>query len=54
VIEVDYGKNCYSFGHLACYYHSQIKIGKKKRIKYKDNTNNVNNLKEKESLIVLD
>ena len=33
---------------------SQRIIGQERKIKYKNNTNNRNNLKEKESLVVLD
>ena len=56
VTEVDYGSNYYSckrFGYLVRHCKNQRIIGQGKRIKYEDNSNERDNLKEKESLVVL-
>jgi len=54
---VDRKRNCYSceeFGYLVwnCRNHEVIDSGR--RIEYRDNGNNSNNLKEEENLVVLD
>jgi len=57
IIDVDRERNCYSceeFGHLARNCKNQSIIDQERRIEYKDNMNNVNNLKEEKSLVVLD
>jgi len=57
VINVDKGRICYScegFGYLARNCRNWGIVGQKRRMGYKDNLNNLNNLKEKESLVVLD
>ena len=56
VIEVDCGRNYYSykgFGYLVRHCKYQRIMGQGKRIKYKNNSNKRNNLKKKESLVVL-
>jgi len=50
-------RNCYScreFGHLARNCKNQSIVDQERRIEYKDNMNNVNNLKEEESLVVFE
>ena len=57
VMDVDREKNCYNcrgFGHLAQNYRNWEIIDQGRRIEYSDNSNNMNNLKEKENLVVLD
>ena len=57
IIDVDREINCYScggFGHLARNCKNQSIVNQERRIEYKDNINNVNNLKEEETLVVLD
>ena len=57
MMDVDRERNCYScrgFGNLVKNYRNQEIIGQGKRIEYGNNVNTLNNLKEKESLIVLD
>jgi len=44
-------RNCYSYGILDIW---QGIVGQEKRIKYRNDSNNWNNLKENESLVVLD
>ena len=46
--------NCGGFGHLERNCRNWGIIGQGRRIKYRDNRNTLNNLKEKESLVVLD
>ena len=56
-MEVDRERNCYScgeFGHLVWNCRNQKRIGQERKIEYRDNRNNSNNLKEKENLVVLD
>jgi len=56
-MKVDRRRNCYScgrFGHLAWNCRNWRIIGQEKRIEYRDNRNNLDNLKEEENLIVLD
>jgi len=53
---VNRGRNCYScggFGHITRNCRNQEIVGQGRRIEYRDN-NNLNNLKEKENLVVLD
>ena len=55
-IDVDQERNCYScegFKHLARNCRDWRMVGQEKRIKYEDNCNTRDNLKEEESLIVL-
>ena len=57
MMDVDRERNCYScrgFGNLVKNHRNQEIIGQGKRIEYGNNVNTLNNLKEKESLIVLD
>jgi len=56
VIDVDRKRNCYScggFGHLVWNCRNQKIISQEKRMEYRDNVNNVSNLKKKENLVVL-
>jgi len=46
--------NCGGFEHITRHCRNWRRINERRRIKYRDNLNNVNNLKEKESLVVLD
>jgi len=55
-MNINYGRNCYScgrFGHLTrnCINWRIVKQGR--RMEYGDNCNTRDNLKEKESLVVL-
>ena len=55
-IEMDKRRNCYNcerFGYLAWNCKNQRIVGQRRRIKYEDNLNSINNLKEEESLVVL-
>jgi len=55
-MEVDRERNCYScggFGHLLQNCRNQKRIGQGRRIEYRDNKSNSNNLKEEEILVVL-
>ena len=55
-MEVDHRRNCYSCGgfrHLGKYYRNQRIVGQGRRIEYGDNCINMDNLKEKENLVVL-
>jgi len=55
-IDINRGGNCYSygkFGHLVRNCRNWNIVGQRKRIEYEDNINNMNNLKEKKSLVVL-
>ena len=57
VINVDRRKNCYSyrdFGYLVWNCKNWGIVGQERRIEYRNNLNNTNNLEEKESLIALD
>jgi len=57
VMDVNRKRNCYScggFGHLVWNCRNQKIIGQEKRMEYRDNVNNVSNLKKKENLVVLD
>jgi len=55
-MDVDRERNFYScegFVHLARNYRNQSLVDQERRIECRDNLNTSNNLKEKESLIVL-
>jgi len=57
VIEVNRKRSCYSyggFGYSVRNCRNQRIIGQEKIIKYRNNENTLNSLKEKESLVVLD
>ena len=57
VIDMNRERNCYScrgFSHLARKCKNQSIVDQERRIEYKDNMNNMNNLKEEKSLVVLD
>ena len=57
MINIDKRRNYYNCGGsepMVRHCKSQRIIGQERKIKYKNNTNNRNNLKEKESLVVLD
>ena len=57
IMDVDRERNCYSyegFGHLAQNCRNQEIVGQERRIEYRNNVNTMNNLKEKENLVVLD
>ena len=56
-IKADRERNCYSyggFGYLAQSCRNQKRIGQERKIEYGDNGNNLNNLKEKKNLVILD
>ena len=56
-MDVDRKRNCYSyegFGYLTRNYKNQDIVGSERRIEYGDNLNIRNNLKEEESLVILD
>ena len=46
--------NCREFSHIVQNCRNQRIVGQKRRIKYRDNLNTMNKLKEKENLVVLD
>jgi len=55
-IDVDRRRNCYNlkiFSHLARNCRNQRIVGQERRMKYEDNSNNMNNLKEEKNLVVL-
>jgi len=55
-MNVDRGRNCYGcgeFGHLVSNCRNWGLVGQERRIEYRDNINMRDNLKEKESLVVL-
>jgi len=57
VIEIDRKRNCYSckrFGHLTRNCRNQGIVGQERDIRYENNLNIINNLKEEENLVVLD
>jgi len=57
IIDVDKERNCYNcgeFGHVIKNCRNQSIIGQERRIEYGNNLNIRDNLKEKESLVVLD
>ena len=64
MMEVDRGRNCYTcgrFGHMACYCKNRGRgrVIEEKRVEYrgeriKENHEHLNNLKEMESLELLD
>jgi len=57
VIDVDKKRNYYScggFGHLVQNCRNWRIVGQERRIEYEDNMNMRDNLKEEESLVVLD
>jgi len=57
VIDIDRGRNCYNygkFGYLAQNCKNYIIVGQGRRIEYRDNRDTINNLKEKENLVILD
>jgi len=50
------GRNCYScggFGHLVWNCRNQGIVGQGRRIEYRNNLNDVDNLKKEKSLVVL-
>jgi len=54
-MEIDRRRNYYScrgFGYLAQNYKNQGRISQERRIEYRDNESNSNNLKEEENLVV--
>jgi len=55
-MDIDQERNYYScggFGYLARNYRNQRIAEQRRRIDHKDNSNTINNLKEEESLVVL-
>ena len=56
VMDIDKGRNCYNcgrFDYMARHCRSCGIVGQRRKIEYRDNVNHRGNLKEKESLIVL-